>query len=288
MQQIIQRLRPWLIGAAALTLTLLPQNAQAATSIRTMLDGRELTFAIAPFIEDGRTIVQARRLLESMGATVDWEQSTRTVVAHLGNREVRAPIGSRTALVNGQAVTMDVPPRIVNDSTLIPLRFFVENLGISVTWEQETRTIYIDSNRTVVSRDGSNSGREAVASPGPSQVVAEARRLVGTRYTWGGTSPQTGFDCSGFIYYLGKVYGLELPRTSYEQFQVGVPVARGNLAPGDLVFFSTYASGPSHVGIYMGGGDFINAQSSATGVKIASLESWYWSSRYVGARRVFR
>jgi len=119
-----------------------------------------------------------------------------------------------------------------------------------------------------------------------SRILATARSQQGVPYLWGGTTPN-GFDCSGFTQYVFGLNGISLPRTADVQFQVGMPVTRGQLQPGDLVFFTTYAPGPSHSGIYLGAGKFINA-SSSRGVSIASIDNSYWGPRYIGARRIIR
>ena len=117
-------------------------------------------------------------------------------------------------------------------------------------------------------------------------VVSLARRFLGTPYRWGGTGPG-GFDCSGFLYAVFSRVGISLPRTSFEMFQGGRPVPREQLQPGDLVFFTTYAPGPSHAGIYVGGGSFVHASSAGGGVRIDPLSKPYYHRRYLGARRYF-
>ena len=105
-------------------------------------------------------------------------------------------------------------------------------------------------------------------------------RYLGVPYRWGGASP-SGFDCSGLVMYVFAQVGVSLPHSSYAQYGMGVPVARSQLQPGDLVFFD----GLGHVGIYVGGGSFIHAPHTGDVVKISSLTGWY-ASEYVGARRV--
>lgn len=117
-------------------------------------------------------------------------------------------------------------------------------------------------------------------------LVSLARRFLGVPYRWGGTGPG-GFDCSGFLYTVFSRMGIQLPRTSFEMFRSGRPVARAQLQPGDLVFFTTYAPGASHAGIYLGGGQFIHASSAGGGVRIDPLSKPYYSARYLGARRYF-
>lgn len=114
------------------------------------------------------------------------------------------------------------------------------------------------------------------------EIVRNAQSLIGIPYVFGGTSTK-GFDCSGFTQYVFKGSGIDLPRTSYAQYGMGTAVKKDQLQAGDLVFFSTYDKGASHVGIYIGGGSFIHAAGSA--VKITSLSNSYYSPRYIGARR---
>ncbi len=116
-----------------------------------------------------------------------------------------------------------------------------------------------------------------------SELLNHALSLQGVPYVYGGTS-RSGFDCSGYTQYVFKGSGISLPRTSSEQFRVGSSVTKAQLQSGDLVFFSTYAPGASHVGIYIGGGRFIAASNS--GVMISDLNSSYYANRYYGARRV--
>jgi peptidoglycan DL-endopeptidase CwlO len=111
-------------------------------------------------------------------------------------------------------------------------------------------------------------------------VVGIAMRYLGTPYVWGGASP-SGFDCSGLVMYVFSQVGVSLPHSSYAQYGAGVAVSRDQLQPGDLVFFD----GLGHVGIYIGGGQFIHAPHTGDVVKISSLTGWY-ASTYVGARRI--
>lgn len=116
------------------------------------------------------------------------------------------------------------------------------------------------------------------------RIVSSSMAYIGVPYVFGGTSPG-GFDCSGYVRYVFAQAGIYLPRTADAQYEMGTPISTGELRPGDLVFFSTYDYGASHVGIYLGDGNFINA-SSSRGVAIDSLYSGYWGSCYIGARRV--
>jgi peptidoglycan DL-endopeptidase CwlO len=115
-----------------------------------------------------------------------------------------------------------------------------------------------------------------------SQVISIAMQYLGVPYVWGGGSPATGFDCSGFVMYVFAQIGVSLPHHAAAQYGYGVPVSRDQLQPGDLVFFN----GLGHMGMYIGGGQFIHAPHTGDVVKISSLyESWY-ASTWVGGRRV--
>lgn len=116
-------------------------------------------------------------------------------------------------------------------------------------------------------------------------VAGTALQLRGVPYRNGGSDP-TGFDCSGFVWYVFAQHGVAMPRTVDGQFRAGRPVRADALEPGDLVFFSTVAPGASHVGVVIGGDEFVHAPSSNGEVRVERLSSPYWSTRYVGARRV--
>lgn len=116
------------------------------------------------------------------------------------------------------------------------------------------------------------------------RLISMAMRHQGTPYVFGGKSPG-GFDCSGFVYYTFAQMGVSLPRMADEQYYAGRSISQGSLRAGDLVFFSTYTEGISHVGIYLGNRQFVHA-SSSRGVTIDSLDSDYYSSAYVAACRV--
>lgn len=119
------------------------------------------------------------------------------------------------------------------------------------------------------------------------KVLAEIfKNLKNTPYVFGGSSPKFGLDCSSFTMYVYKKLGIKLPRTARAQFNVGMPVDRKHLKVGDLVFFRTYASYPSHVGIYIGNGKFIHFSSMYHGLAISSLSDHYFRRRFLGAKRV--
>ena len=116
-------------------------------------------------------------------------------------------------------------------------------------------------------------------------LAGTALSLRGTPYRNGGANPN-GFDCSGFTQFVFSQYGLSLPREVREQYRVGKSVEPQDLAPGDILFFTTTDPGPSHVAIAIGGDQFVHAPSSTGVVRVEHLSSSYWSPRYLGARRL--
>lgn len=139
-----------------------------------------------------------------------------------------------------------------------------------------------DSNQS----SSSQSGSESTGTVSGSKIVATAKKYLGTPYKWGGTTP-SGFDCSGFVYYVLRSNGIKASRTIATLYSQGTPVKKSELQPGDIVFFQgTYKSGLSHVGIYVGDGKFIHSPHSGEVVSYANLYSDYYVNHYYGACRV--
>ncbi len=127
----------------------------------------------------------------------------------------------------------------------------------------------------------------ASASSEGKEVVEFAKKYLGYKYVAGGSSPSTGFDCSGFTTYVFRNFGVSLNRSSKDQIKNGTAVSKSNLQPGDIVIFKNQGkTAIGHVGIYIGNGNFIHAANKKEGVVITALSSSYYSQRYVGARRV--
>lgn len=141
---MISRLKKW-SAAAAMAVALMGTAPAQAQGVSVFVDGDRVGFDQAPVIQDGRTLVPLRGVFEEMGATVVWDAGARRVLANHGATQVILPIGSRTAVVNGQTLMLDVPAQIFGGRTLVPLRFVAESLGAEVVWSPGTRTVTIAS-----------------------------------------------------------------------------------------------------------------------------------------------
>jgi len=144
---------------------------------------------------------------------------------------------------------------------------------------------YITVKADSVSRSGTSIDREA-SSKGQ-QVVEFAKKFLGTRYVYGGSTP-SGFDCSGFTSYVYKQFGYTINRTAAGQASNGVAVSKADLQAGDIVLFKNGGSGIGHAGIYIGNGQFIHAVKPGKPLGYSTLNSGYYSTNYVCARRILK
>ncbi|MFT4068294.1 C40 family peptidase [Paraburkholderia sp.] len=118
-------------------------------------------------------------------------------------------------------------------------------------------------------------------------VVVGALNMIGVRYRWGGNTPDSGLDCSGFVRYVFQdTLGLALPRRAEEMSRIGEKVRVSDLKPGDLVFFNTMRRTFSHVGIYIGDNKFVHSPSTGSTIRVDDLDDGYWEKRFTGARRI--
>ena len=132
-------------------------------------------------------------------------------------------------------------------------------------------------------------GEPDARNPPPDGYTISGTALLfrGVPYRDGGHTP-AGFDCSGLVHYVFTQHGIDVPRQVADQFRAGVPVEPDQIQPGDLLFFSTVAPGASHVGVSIGGDEFVHAPSSRGHVRVERTSSGYWAPRFVGARRLIK
>jgi cell wall-associated NlpC family hydrolase len=139
----------------------------------------------------------------------------------------------------------------------------------------------------VSSHPNASSYQTGQADPAMNELAVYAISLAGTPYKYGGMSPETGFDCSGFVGHVFKqTLGESLPRSTEEISRIGVEQDEDRLLPGDLVFYNTLNRSNSHVGIYLGDGQFIHSPSTGKSVTVVNMNESYWRKRYNGARRI--
>jgi cell wall-associated NlpC family hydrolase len=133
---------------------------------------------------------------------------------------------------------------------------------------------------------GAKSFLSGVASKA-GDVVVGALNMIGVRYRWGGNTPDSGLDCSGFVRYVFQdTLGMTLPRRAEEMSRVGEKVTVSELKPGDLVFFNTMRRSFSHVGIYIGDNKFVHSPSTGSTIRVDDMDDGYWEKRFTGARRI--
>lgn len=166
--------------------------------------------------------------------------------------------------------------------TLIAAAFGISILMSPAAWSVETAALSIEA-----STSSNTPSKLQRLSNRASELAMEAMGLLGIEYKYGGNTPETGLDCSGFVHYIfAEAWGKILPRTSRELSQEGEHVDKKHLQAGDLVFFNTLKRKFSHVGIYLGDNKFIHAPSSGNVVRIESMDVSYWKKRFNGGRRI--
>lgn len=236
------------------------------------------------WVDKKHLFVPIRPLAEEAGYGLDWynegEQSVVTFTYE--KNKVVVKTGDSTAMVNGKPVQMENAPFKINGTTYVPLRFIGESLGHLIQWDGKNGI-------AILSTDGKFHApawyRPPAAVELGNKIVNTAKKYLGVPYVYGGSTP-SGFDCSGFINYVFNQYDIDLPRTAADMYKVGKPVKKGELQPGDLVFFKA-GSKVSHAGIYIGNNQYIDAASgSRMKVSYTDLNSSWSKKYYVGAKRV--
>ena len=241
----------------------------------------------------GSAILAGLLLASSLTASASSQTATATTTTPSSMKSVMVastivPSGTYTELVRNQ-MKFDVSPVIeqVKVEETVPVQKVVASPSTATTVvakkTQPAKSVEQPAKSKAKAVQVAASPQKQVSRSQNSGLVSNALSLVGVPYLFGGTS-RSGFDCSGYTQYVFKGSGISLPRTAAGQFGVGSSVNKDQLQAGDLVFFTTYESGASHVGIYIGGGSFVHASNS--GVTTTNLSSSYYASRYLGARRV--
>ena len=188
------------------------------------------------------------------------------------------------AMVGAESISADTSAKTKQGVVLKTSELKVNKVIVSPKKVEEQNTVQPSRSSNTTGKKNTSSSINRGVNKSSSQVANYAYNFLGRPYVYGANGPNA-FDCSGFTSYVYRHFGVSLPRTASSQFSAGSAVSRNNLAPGDLVFFNTVGY-LGHVGLYIGGGDFIHAASSGR-VKISSLSEGYYRTSYAGARRVF-
>ncbi|NCE63505.1 hypothetical protein D1159_02640 [Pseudoflavonifractor sp. 524-17] len=204
---------------------------------------------------------------------------------------VDAPIGYGKVTTEGNApLNVRTGPSTEHDKlTTLSAGSIVEIVGVDCGWYKISfngKTGYVSSEYMTTVKESASRGDGAAVSGAGQSIVSYAKQFLGVPYSWGGNGPNA-FDCSGFTKYVYSHFGVTLNRTATAQLSNGTAVSKDQLQPGDLVFFRANTSKPvSHVGIYIGGGQFIHASTNTYAVQIDNLNSGYYSRVYVYGRHI--
>jgi cell wall-associated NlpC family hydrolase len=220
-----------------------------------------------------RSVKEHRRLLSTAKA----EEEHLVAVRGAAKQSIESKIGEQHRLlssIQGQIAQLQAAERARQLQVAAQARSRL--LAARQSQQQEVQN-------TIVGVSAVAPQSDTIVAPPPTHggVVGIAMSQLGTPYVWGGSAPG-GFDCSGLVMWAYAQVGVSLPHSSYALYGMGVPVSRDELEPGDLVFFD----GLGHVGIYIGGGEFIHAPHTGDVVKISSLDEGWYTATYVGARRI--
>ncbi|MCR8642076.1 NlpC/P60 family protein [Paenibacillus sp. N1-5-1-14] len=260
-------------------------NAQTAEDVKIQVNDRLVDLNTNPFVDkDGALMVPARQLFENIGYKMTWKEvdSEVSLTVHNDQHSFTFTTGSSKMTVDERQVELTTKPVIRNGETFVPVRLMAEHLGFIMQWDDKNGI-------AILGVDGKFHAPAWYAGPEKpavaTQLIDTAYDYLGVPYVYGGTTP-SGFDCSGFVSYVYKKYGYDLPRSSADMYSAGTKVS--DLQAGDLVFFAE-GKRISHVGIYVGDDKYINAVSGrGRSVMVTSLSSSWSSKYYVGAKRVIQ
>lgn len=225
-------------------------------------------------------IVQVETLQKQIATEQQQQQSTYNHLVQKQNELALLKLADQKLAQQEQRLLLEQKANLSNNTrrrTLVESQIHLTQSQIQQIQQQTQEAQNLMQNASYVQQAQAN-----LANVNSSSLIRFAESFMGVPYVWGGTSP-SGFDCSGFTQYVFDHFGVPIDRTSESQFAQGVPVSQSNLQPGDLVFFSTYAPGASHVGIYIGNNLMVDAEDN--GVTIDNVFNSYWGPRYLGARR---
>ena len=270
-----------LLLSILLIFTAAPGVGQASSEPMMLIDGQEVPLSSPPIQAGDCLLVPLRPILEEMGASnLEWNPAEAKITWQWAGERYELQIDNTLVQCGGEEIELSHAPLLFEGYTQVPANFLGEIFQFSAKWDSHSRQF------EVTSRGGRKQELVAEGLEKGRQIVDTALKYQGVPYRWGGTGPG-GFDCSGFIWYVFRENGIQLPRVSSEIYELGEAVAREDLLPGDLVFFTGYRPGPSHGTIYIGDGEFIHSPSEGYCVSIARIdEPEYWAPRYYGARRI--
>lgn len=296
-----------------------------ASGVSILLDGQVVNTNPTSYIdsESAQTLVPIRFVSESLNAKVKWEAKAKKITVIQGKKTIVMNIDSRDVYIDGskKKLAKGVSPKLVNESTMVPLRFLSEAFGYEVGFDQEKTMPKIVTQKEIQEEKEAKEAKEVreeqvkqqeekeiIAKPVPAalpssvvhkitniplgnalseKVMAESLKYEGTPYVSGGSCPDSGFDCSGLVQWNYKKAGVILPRTAKEQWAATVEVASDKAQPGDLVFFKGTYGGEdhiSHVGIYIDESRMYNSNNS--GVGYSTWSNGYWKKHFDSIRRI--
>jgi len=265
-------------------------TSDQASTLEVILGARSL--------DDMINRMDGARSVTSLDANVLGEVKTfRRAVQRNGQLLAQAKAGQQRVVASRAAAKQSIESKIARQNTLLSsIKGQIAQLvaadqarqlqmaqAAQARLAQQHRISQQQALETVVGVSAVAPQEQTVVAPPSTHggVVGVAMSQLGTPYVWAGAAPG-GFDCSGLVMWAYAQVGVSLPHSTYAQYNVGVPVSRDQLQPGDLVFFD----GLGHVGIYIGGGQFVHAPHTGDVVKISGMGEGWYSSTYVGARRI--
>jgi cell wall-associated NlpC family hydrolase len=284
------RRAPWTtLGIASLVLgvgsTLLTPSGLAATEGRALrvADGGGRDSVVVPATGGGAT--------ESVGSSFTYLAARASGAPLAQVQPTPGPTDNSVRVILAPDARGPLPPAVTMPVNQLPATVASSVStpnGVLASTSVSGAMLASSTNSTTAGTSTGSSSRitNLPATASGARIVNIAQSQLGARYTWAGVSPATGFDCSGFVYYVLLTVGHAIPRTMDDQLAAGRRVRLEELRPGDVLFYAdTYTSGLSHNAIYIGDRKMIHAVDESTGVAITPVDSAYWDQRFVTAVR---